>query len=281
MILNNSYSSIVWYKKCNIEGDMIIAQYGDGIPWQAYNPFDTKDRQKPLYFDFIELDKDIDILNFISKYGFIYREWNDYSIADGIIIKSIKPFEIVQENVNDIKKEALLMRYIIDLKNALEEDANQKDRENRGFGRLNSLINSIYKLNGRAIEQDFPDKYPESNYMSISPRERMHTPNVARELICIEINHKLKNTHQVMYYAPLADEFKENINCPNLLTAMYVMIYQDFITGKKYRKCENETCEDWFLIDSNHDKKYCCERCARLQAQREYRKRIKSKKGRD
>lgn len=63
------------------------------------------------------------------------------------------------------------------------------------------------------------------------------------------------------------------IVAPDLLTALYVTFAFDVARGKKTGVCP--VCGD--LFSGRETKKFCTERCARIDAQRNYRKRLKER----
>ena len=72
------------------------------------------------------------------------------------------------------------------------------------------------------------------------------------------------------------------IRRPTLLDALVVQLFNDIAAGITYKTCANETCRGLFVnqIDRTQDRHsrtkgtlYCSPRCARAQAQREYRRR--------
>ncbi|MEN6350731.1 MAG: hypothetical protein ABFD08_15225 [Syntrophomonas sp.] len=67
----------------------------------------------------------------------------------------------------------------------------------------------------------------------------------------------------------------------NLLTAMYIMLYDDLIQGRMIKKCANKNCPEFF-ISTNKRRDYCCHECADAQGHREKREKqvqIKANEG--
>jgi hypothetical protein len=55
---------------------------------------------------------------------------------------------------------------------------------------------------------------------------------------------------------------ERSYQCPNLLTAMYLMYYLDVTGGSTIKKCESIGCPKYFRTGAQGDSKYCSERCA-------------------
>lgn len=306
MVYNKGIYSYIYKKSCKINNGKITSlPEAKGDSWQIYDPLNYDDNSKPIFFKFAALKTDEDIVNFVSKYGFLYRECYDYTKGFNARLIDVRPFEIIEENLNEFKKEILIMRSIIELKGYFDDNSKELNKVikesgikiNQGdynpeitklydtldYSKLDNTIDFLYSINGRSIEEDFPEKYLDMNKKT---KFRPHPRNLAPDLICIEITRKLKNTQQVIAYATSAGTFVENINCPNLITAMYMQLYQSLVTGKKFRKCANETCPEWFEITSNDDKSKYCKNynsdgqsiCASQQESRKNRKQIKTAK---
>ena len=98
----------------------------------------------------------------------------------------------------------------------------------------------------------------------------------AMKLIGSIVNERLQNIAPILNCDGLKASFKGTWKVPNLISAMYLMLYMDIVEGKIVRRCKNETCEHYF---SSNDKRkiYCSPECAGAQTQRAYRRRKKSK----
>jgi hypothetical protein len=102
----------------------------------------------------------------------------------------------------------------------------------------------------------------------------------AKQIITGEINKQINHVRPYLSNDSVHDFLKNPSkalkgywNCPDLLSAMYIMIYMDFVQGKMIRKCKNETCSEWFEIYGNDDRKiYCTSKCANTQGKREARR---------
>lgn len=101
----------------------------------------------------------------------------------------------------------------------------------------------------------------------------------ASSLLSRWVNKKLSGV------TPLLGKFTDNTSflglwsAQNLLSALYVMFYLDLTRGIGLRKCQNQTCKQFFSMNGADERKiYCGEGCAKSQAQREYRRRKKEQK---
>jgi len=61
---------------------------------------------------------------------------------------------------------------------------------------------------------------------------------------------------------------ERSYQCPNLLTAMYLMFYLDLTGGSTIKKCQSSGCPEYFRTGAQSESKYCSERCASRAATR-------------
>jgi hypothetical protein len=302
---NTGDATFIYRTECKIENDKVIPAYkGRDNHWSVYNPFDEA---QPIYLKFAALKNDNDIIAFISQYGFIFCNWTDHTIGFTKFLNDELKYTYAGEDLNSIKREITKLRLLIKLKSLFDEykdevkqlvlknDITATDKIKRVFeiqkiykpvdrSKLKETISEIYKINGRTLKQDFPEKYSNPN---IQHEVTLDPVVIAENLIPIEINRTLMKATPSLYYSMFNQRFEERLNCTNLLTAMYMQFYQMLISGRRLKQCANEKCLRYFEISSNDDKsKYCKDLktssgqscCAHAQMQRQNRKNNKEKK---
>lgn len=291
MISNESFYCFAKKTKCYIH-DNIIKPFpfsADNV-MHTYNPFEElKNSTLPLYSLFASIKVNTDIINFVEKYGFLglhfdilnYKNWFEFS---NTALKNINFYNNYSESVDEFMKEVLLMNATLELIEAFSNNTkslneisktlistNEIDRDEElerkaDYTELQNKIDNVYKLNGRTMDSDFKN---------ISKHPRL----VAPDLIIKEIEIKLIHVNLRLNYSVMKEAFIENRIVPNLLTSMYLMLYEDLTMGKRFVRCSNKTCNRWFTIDTNHNKKYCEANCERAEKQRRYREHLKNKGG--
>lgn len=180
------------------------------------------------------------------------------------------------EDVSEFVKEIARMRVII----ILLEAVNTKDKDS-----LKTGIDFLDEMNWVETEDELewrplPNEYKPIWEIRKEIADTEHLVYWALKSIRREINRQLINVNPILEkHGPFLNEkFYGTWEANSLLSAMYVMLYMDLIGEKAIKKCQNKTCPEWFTIYGNDDRKiYCDSVCARQQAQREYRKRKKSK----
>lgn len=277
MIINEAFHCYCRKTKCLII-DGLIKPYPFSIDnrLEIIDPFEENNRnQIPLYLVFASIQTENDIIKFIEKYGFLglkfemlnNKNWLEYTTT---ILKDISYLNTYFENVEGFLLEVNLMKSIVELinefnNNTLQIDIIQKtlseDKLNEldkmvDYSKLKEKISNVYKYNNRNMNDDI---------IKASAHPRL----VAPDLIIKELEIKLSSIILRLVYEKR--KFIESRFVYNLLTALYLMLYEDLTTGKKLAKCNNKTCNSWFLIDTNHKKQYCSPECERAEKQRRYR----------
>lgn len=267
-----------WPKKpVKIEDGNIVAI--DGIPAENYNPFDFYGESESLYLKFISIDKTKPdcIKDFVNEYGFLginsfkrnkekLEEWNEKTkkldIKDAFFVYAKDYLGTNKESIEDIKTEIINMRRLINLWEAIKShDLDTMLREIEFFEGINLL-----------------EHKEEINLIFVQWW--------AQKTIAFQINQQLSFVVPRLSFKSLSEYYKRPLpifysvwDVPDLLSAMYTMIYMDLLGGKTIRKCRNESCSKWFSVYGNDDRKiYCSSRCANTQAKRMERRRKKEKR---
>jgi len=287
MIINEAFYYYSRKTLCKVDdGTIKSLPYSINNKMAICNPFEGNNASRiPLYATFASIKNEEDIIHFIEKYGFLglhfdtlkNKNWLEYTTT---ILKDISYLNTYTEDVKEFLKEVSLMRCILELieefnnntlqiaflcKNLTSTDESERISELESkidYSSLQIKIDNVYLYNGRQIKDDITNA---SN----------HPRLVAPDLIIKEIEIKLSSINLRLVYEQR--EFVENRFAHNLLTAIYLMLYEDLTTGKRPAKCNNKTCNAWFLIDTNHNKKFCSVECERAEKQRRYRENKKKK----
>lgn len=172
------------------------------------------------------------------------------------------------ENISNIAREIVIMRSLVSLWQALRT----KNREN-----VISQMANLYQI-----------KHKDNPNLEV-PLEELVASKInfdgllddvvwfrGSELLASWVDQKLSGV------TPMLGNFNENLSfsglwyTPHLLSAMHVMLYMDLTRGIMLKKCQNQTCKQFFSMNGADERKvYCSESCAKAQAQREYRRRKK------
>lgn len=254
---------------CKIENDEIVEV--EGFPSEMYNPFDFYDSSEKdvLYRRFISINEsnDNEILDFIKSFGFLginiksnanFVE-DSHNLAEASFDNSCLPF---REKLDDIRNEIKLMKLILTVWDSLSF---------KDVDMIHQHTLTLYNFGIDESQWEYVDEASKS-YEHALVFAKYTISNVVNKYIsgvCPFLAHN--GRRELMKNPTLA--FKGHWKAPDLLSAMYCMIYMDFVEGKMIRKCRNETCRDWFEIYGNDDRKiYCSPRCANTQAKRDTRR---------
>jgi hypothetical protein len=162
------------------------------------------------------------------------------------------------EYIDEIKNEIKRMKLLLILWESFM--FYEKDEIYANTNKLISFVNSVDTDERPMAIPDPPDsietvRYWARIFMGMQVNVQI---NHVRPLIKLDIPKSVSNAPMEGYW-----------RAPDLLAAMYTMIYMDMIKGKMVRKCKNETCPNWFEIYGNDDRKlYCNPQCANTQGKR-------------
>jgi len=291
-----------------IENDKIIADINGGF--ETYFPFghfnlgtqiptgnDEKrscDVQKEILLDFLSIDinENDSILKFISNYGFLKRNISERPITEKTTNIYGKPL-----NSNNISPQfAQLFKDQIDID---KEDLPEFIIEVRYFQLLVEAFNMLHIREGKhSVDFKFFKKLteigekcsPNNHHWSMEFVEELEKSKddiknfEEYELADIlflalekELQERIKNV-SVFPYLTGENKFIESWHADNLLSALYYMLFMAIRDKKDIRKCENKSCPEYFFIyGSDYRKIYCTQLCAKAEASRRYRQRIKQK----
>jgi hypothetical protein len=169
------------------------------------------------------------------------------------------------ESIHEIKIEIMRMRYILRLWECMASND-----INYIYEKTKALVYLARTETRKHKEQFYPFDIEEI------PTTVVTALYYARAVMSAEINKQLKLVHPRISVTDIKEFYRNPEKsfgglwiAPDLLAAMYTMIYMDFTQGKKVRKCKNETCSKWFEIYGNDERKiYCDPKCANTQGKR-------------
>lgn len=260
----------IWGRKpCIIEYGTHIAPINIEDDWDYYEPLNLNkgENEKSLYLRFASLKTDEEIVQFVSKYGFLGFGSTGYAIRSKqkcYLKKSLG----ISESIEEIRIEAQRMLALV----KIWEGINQLNEDN-----VVSAVKDLEKI--RMDEDDFFEGYfifPKKNENPYL--EWIYPYRIATRTISVEVNSKLSGLSLKIEWSWEDNRFISHLLPDNLFTALYVMFQEDLTRGVKLRKCKNETCKEYFPIYGNDERKiYCDTICKAQQVQREYRRRLKNK----
>jgi len=231
-----------------------------------------------LQFAGINETSNDEIVWFMSKYGplGIHKDklWTDIMLSSPIYNEILEEVSIVQAHIR-------LMREVINLRNLYIQQS--EDIELLVAG-LSNMIDIITFLNSQdiplssisddeiickhlstAIETRFKD---ETEFTNNPYNNRLL--GGAGLIVTYVVNSFLTHVSCAVIPSPEHKFFGES-RPDSLLTAMYVMLYDDLIQGRMIKKCSNEKCSKFF-VSTDKRKIYCDRLCADAQGHRNKRK---------
>lgn len=180
------------------------------------------------------------------------------------------------EKIEDIKREILAMRCLVLMWIGL----NTRSRD-MVLDQLKHLYLLDYTNPDRTNIKITPEELVAETMESFNDTMDAYVFYHGSRLLSRLVNKHLKGVSPMLSnYNNILDctNFTEFWDTPHLLSAMYVMFYMDLTRGVTLRKCQNQTCRQFFTVYGNDERKiYCSESCANAQKQREYRRRKKAK----
>lgn len=271
MIPDNIRDSQWGKKPVRIEGDRVRSIFDPWLPWQFYSPFDFfgRDREESLYMRFAALESNEDIRSFVNDFGFLGLQGS--SMRKVMMENDAE----VEESLTEIKFQISRMHILLNLQQALTEKNLLKAKQSLLTLRSACKGRRLIFISG-IIDPDNPHGYDENideeGEWDIVRLDGYHA-------IVQEISHELQDVHQTLIYDFSTENYKGQWIVPTLLSAMYTMFSLDLQGGKILRKCQNTTCLKYFEVYANDTRKiYHDPSCAALQAQRNYRQKVKEKK---
>ena len=106
------------------------------------------------------------------------------------------------------------------------------------------------------------------------PEEKKFLSKLAKEVICGVINTGLEFSAPLLWYS--GGDFKGEWKLSYQMSGIYLELYFEVAQNYIFRKCANPTCEKFFSVTrSRTNKKYCSDRCGKIEANRNKRKRDK------
>lgn len=295
MIIANNLErpEITLYKMpCRIIKDDIYFIPTDPRKLKIFYPFDYYECQNEpsLYLQFISIDETNlkQISDFINRFGYI----EEYTIDENDPVRE-KIRLLIDTAINmgktefDSEAQALILQLSrcsyndllnIPLKNKYQSYILQM----RSIAKLwksqnnDEIIEALTDMVNYGVQITPP--FCLSNVLKLDIGKAAFDEN-KYSILSMVFDWMLKNTNTVLKWDSVNKKFYSSWKCNDLLTVMYVMMFMDVTNNKVIRKCENDTCGKFFEVKGNYkDKIYCDNKCARAQAQREYRKRIKTDK---
>lgn len=136
---------------------------------------------------------------------------------------------------------------------------------------------SINSLN-RTLRYDYGSfgevKFTVAPIWDKGPEEKKFLSKLAKEVICGVINNGLEFSAPLLWCngGDFNGEWKLSYQMSGIYLELYFEVAQNYI----FRKCANPTCEKFFSVTrSRTNKKYCSDRCGKIEANRNKRKRDK------
>lgn len=254
-------------------------------PEEIYDPFEyyfKRDEGESLYLEFANLDpnNEKEMLYFVNRYGLLglrhpspplsWGTGSGWKRAVGALLKMPKA-----ELVSDFRWEWLYLNVLLDLWRALQ-------------GREEQSLRRAYQACLKSLSISCEDGImPSSKWIPLLAGDTSWDPWAAlsqpldallldaRRVFVLMLNSRMQaGPHLVLEEGTFSPRWATG----TVLGAMYTMLYLDVTKGRWIRECQNETCGQTFATWRDN-KIYCNQFCARAQAQREYRKRLKEKKG--
>jgi len=260
MVLQKGFTFENLVGRYKIDNEIIYRLYNEEVRNDKIIKDVTSISEKnAVFLDFISINYEDQrkILDFYDKYG---------SLGFGKAPR-------YGESICDVIKEIRIMQLILDI----EEHIKNKEISLtlRSLFELNKLISIWYQgvefltdgiIYSQDIElmldkgfYDFDNSSPEFNAMFFF---------YAKYAVCrmvnsyiSEIKPELKLSRDMTYIG--------NWHSKNLLSSMYFEIFLKLSSNKRFRKCKNSTCSNYFeIIGADTRKIYCNRDCANLEAKR-------------
>ncbi|MBI3910612.1 MAG: CGNR zinc finger domain-containing protein [Armatimonadetes bacterium] len=95
--------------------------------------------------------------------------------------------------------------------------------------------------------------------------------------IGVQLTYHIHRTHNALGYSAVDDTWRDAWSFPSLLSALYMMLYQDFINGRELRVCGREGCGRPFVADRDRQR-FCSDSCRNRVKQKAWRERQEQKK---
>ncbi len=220
-----------------------------------------------MYMDFVKIDKtkDQEVVQFISKYGFleenVFRRESHGTLAECGAYK--ENIDTIISEVSNFKEVIEAYYYI----NASDFNAKELKEKLIFLDRIPEKSGIMKELILLEIENN------ESDMQALKL--------TAMKAISIRVNHFIKNvSHKLIVTNDSMGKpvFTEQWSSDNLINAMYYMFYIELINKRVIRKCQNIGCNKFFVLESGHlNKKYCDNAtCARQQTVRNWREKKKA-----
>lgn len=280
-----------WERRpCKLKDGYVVAL--EGVPSQVYNLKDhyRQPGRPSLYVEFANIgDSDEKVLEFYNHYGFLgfnnhlayfnqisldsidYLEFDEYySSLDEARSKVVSD---TKEPLDYIYTEVLRMHIILDLLEALASKDNISTAEI-----LTELDQYTVRPSDLVNDPNICPPEEPVDYSKLNPDELDYIGHIK---VAEEIDQRLIDFKPVTKWDPFSRKFASEWPTKSLLSAMYAMLHSDLVEDIKVRKCRSETCYMYFTVIGDDERKiYCDDKCARAQAQREYRRRKKILQGR-
>lgn len=278
-----------------------------GAAGEYYNPFDHYDSEnngipgESLHIQFANWDFSTDrgVEDFCNKWGILglgmrnlliprvaasarekYRVRQDMIDLSNMQKAKQEPWHYIAEPVDEFVKEASFFKWAIWAGNALKE--NDKEEQERLLAEITKATKMVSCLSGQQVRMygyDGSTPLPPwgcdlfilmewLEHDNLSPKEQLEL--VFNELIstCLQYIHPVMTQGSVLKW-----------QFPSLLDALYMMLALDYQKERFIRVCKSTTCNKVFATDRG-DRIFCSRKCAKRQADRDYRERERLKKER-
>jgi len=301
---------LTWVRRpCQVAGDEIRSM--DGVPGESYNVmnFNGRGGNQALWATFAAINEGDPeaIREFCSQFGFLgiqfskiidetgygrethrhNSEWQQLSTWFSELTSESNPlignlmdlwsknipeeaYSISNEGIDDIQKEIRQMRHILEAINVI---STRNTAEVGGI--LDTLLDIIVPEHGSKAE--IYRRFAQSGGNTSLGIGEIPPLFLLGKLVTMIINRRLEGITPVLGLSSYNGGFVSGLQSSSLLDSMYLLLYLELMENKAVKKCESETCRQFFPVSLDKmDKKYCSNNCAHAQAAREYRRRKKA-----
>lgn len=219
---------------------------------EGYNPFNEGlNIEEKMYIKINKLDinNDEKIISFCNKYGLLGAD--HHNIRDISFKNALPKYSYRGINENAFQSYAMFKIAVKELKAYIEL---------WGFIREGQLP-SISNLESRFIKDLLTDK--NNKPVSLNRAKEILVFNINKHLVLTSPNLNLKEGNII-----------PGSKSKTLLSAAYKQLFDDIAENKRFRKCKNPDCGDWFPVEVTTGKgqKYCKEtNCATRHTSLKYR----------
>lgn len=276
-----------------------------GAAGEYYNPFDHYDSEnggipgESLHIQFANWDfsNDKGVEEFCNTWGVLglgkrsplfpgiaislkerYRVKPVIDIPNDEHRARLEPWHYIAEPVDEFIKEAVFFKWAVLAGNALKEDNIQE--QERLLAEITKATKMVSCSSGQQVRMygyDGSTPLPPWGCDLFILMEWLEHDNLSsKEQLELGFNELISTCLQ--YIHPVMTRgFVLKWQFPSLLDALYMMLALDYQKERFIRVCKSTTCNKVFATDRG-DRIFCSRKCAKRQADRDYRERERKKK---